>query len=135
MYIMCYKPLGADSLWTHVTHNANGLIQDLTIVAQPSFSPITAIAGMETPIAFVGTSGETDIKNGDFIVMQENNCANAHLVSTAGSSLAKTALSSGISVAHLTPVYDQALKTTTTMTRNATLTLTLMGRPSRPPRP
>jgi len=115
-YITCYKPAGADSLWTHVTHSRIGVINILTMTAKPTFSPITAVASHVTPIAFTGSGGMTDILNGDYVVMQTGNCLNAHSAITGVQKLARTSIESGVTAAYITADYNKAVTTTVLMT-------------------
>ena len=89
VFKLCYQPDNTDasgSIWTHVTG------RDLTMVTVPSSSPLAAIAGMATPITMSGSGGATDIQDGDFVVLQPDDCANAHLAATGTDSLQSTGL-------------------------------------------
>ena len=65
---VCYKL--ERGVWQRMT----GL--NLQVIAQPRFTPPVAIAGSITTMTYVGQN-----EPGDFVVLQENDCSNAHLTS------------------------------------------------------
>ena len=83
-YRMCYQP-GPAALWERVVQN------QLSIVALPSMHPVTAIAGMLTPLTFTGTI-EWSSSTGDYVVLSAQGCAEAHEVVTNGTALTGTVL-------------------------------------------
>lgn len=76
---MCYKLVGG--IWTGVTN------RQLTVISRPTFTPTLGISGSITPLTFNGS------QTGDFIVLQQNNCDNSHIVVSSEMSLPKTAIS------------------------------------------
>ena len=60
------------------------------MVMQPTFTPSVGIAASVTPLTFLNS---TDM---DFIVMQENDCDDAHLAVTGGRSLQRTNVSNAV---------------------------------------
>jgi len=91
---LCYR-LGSDGragqgLWTSVT----GL--GLTIIPLPTYSPHVGVAGSITPITINGSLDR------DVIVIQPNDCSNAHLTTDTNATLGKTPIASDIiSTSHL----------------------------------
>ena len=111
-YALCYRVAGADSLWTLVTHTGTlGQPQTLYMVQPPTFTPVTAIAAMATPIAFSGASGGSAIDTGDFVVMRTGDCDGAPSASTGATALGRTALNSGLTVPHLADTFTLAVVT------------------------
>ena len=81
LWYMCILPLSGT--WTKFAI-------ELEIIRLPVFTPTQALAGNPTPIR-VQNTGST-VEDGDLIVLQPDNCNNAHLTITSGNSLTKTAL-------------------------------------------
>jgi len=89
VYKFCFK--AARGIWMHVHHYY------LTILARPSFLPLVGFTGIATPLVFNPT---VTAKDGDFVVLHNMTCDNAHTRVTSASSLAATALS-GLQVSTL----------------------------------
>jgi hypothetical protein len=109
-FILCFLPSGGTNAavtgsgtWTKIEGIA------LTVISPPEFTPHVSIAGARTPVIFSGgfprhkvvpvnASKPLKLKaqstlNRDVVVLQENNCVNAHLQTTDRASLRRTELS------------------------------------------
>jgi len=83
VWLFCYKPTGG--VWIEVNGGR------LTVISQPTFSPLSGISTISTTLTFVG-----EHLDGDFIVMQQNNCSNAHATVAGDYVLPPTALASDL---------------------------------------
>merc|ERR1740130_1463390 len=106
LYSMCFKP--DDGLWTHVTD------RDLQLIPEPSFYPVTAVAGMVTPLTF---SGQTPV--GDWVAISDSDCSSAHNFSTGPAMLQSTQLAQAV----YTDTNSGHLNTDTGMTTATSLVL------------
>ena len=68
----CYKPAGS-TIWSLISG------AEFVSVSKPTTSPPVSVAGSITPVTF------SDATDGDFVVMQLNNCDNAHQAVTGPS--------------------------------------------------
>ena len=92
---VCYKPAGG--LWTYVPY------KQFSVIPKPTFSLFQGLAGSATPLVFSGA------QDGDFIVLKENDCANAHSVV------------SGIAARSVQLITNSSVSTTITMTKETTV--------------
>jgi len=83
-YRLCYRPTPT-GLW----ERQPGV--ELTVVGRPTFHPITAVAGMPTPLTF-NSSVMWNNGMGDYTVLKLGNCSGASRIPDTGFSLAAIAL-------------------------------------------